>query len=123
MIQEGSRLVVADNSGALIVECIRVLGGTGRRFASIGDVIICAVKKAMPNGAVKKSEVVKAIIVRTRKEIKRMDGTYIRFDNNAVIIISAQGEARFTRIFGAIAKELRLKSAWSKFLSLAPEVL
>jgi large subunit ribosomal protein L14 len=122
MIQEKTRLVVADNSGAKEVECIRLKGGTGRRFASIGDHIKCAVKFAVPGGTVKKSEVVDAIIVRTRKEIRRADGSYIRFGDNAVVIIK-DNEPVGTRIFGPIARELRSKGASPKILSLAPEVL
>jgi large subunit ribosomal protein L14 len=123
MIQEESRLKVADNSGARVVLCIRVNGGTGRRFASIGDVITCTVKEATPGGTVKKGEVVKALIVRVRKEVGRSDGTYIRFDDNAVVIIDANGEPRGTRIFGSIAREVRFKGASSKILSYAVEVI
>src|ERR1700682_6541965 len=123
MIQEKTRLVVADNSGAKEVECIRVKGGTGRRFASIGDHVKCAVKFAVPGGAVKKGDVVNAIVVRTCKEIRRTDGTYIRFGDNAVVLIDENNEPRGTRIFGPIARELRSKGASAKILSLAPEVL
>lgn len=122
MIQEKTRLVVADNSGAKEVECIRIKGGTGRRFASIGDQIKCAVKFAVPGGSVKKSDVVDAIIVRTRKEVRRADGSYIRFGDNAVVLIK-DNEPIGTRIFGPIARELRIKGASPKILSLAPEVL
>lgn len=122
MIQEKTRLVVADNSGAKEVECIRIKGGTGRRFASIGDHIKCAVKFAVPGGSVKKSDVVDAVIVRTRKEIRRADGSYIRFGDNAVVLIK-DNEPIGTRIFGPIARELRSKGASPKILSLAPEVL
>ena len=123
MIQEESRLVVADNSGARIIQCIRVNGSTGVRYASIGDVITCSVKEATPGGTIKKGQVVKAIIVRTRKEVGRSDGSYIRFDDNAAVIINDAGEPIGTRIFGSIARELRSKGASPKILSLAPEVL
>lgn len=123
MIQEKTRLIVADNSGAKIIECIRVKGGTHRRFASIGDHIKCAVKFAVPGGAVKKGDVVDAIIVRTRKEVRRADGSYIRFGDNAAVLIDANNEPRGTRIFGPVARELRIKGASAKILSLAPEVL
>ena len=122
MIQQESRLSVADNSGAKEVLCIRVLGGTKRRYASVGDTIVVAVKSAMPAGAIKKGQVSKAVVVRTRKEVRRRDGSYIRFDDNAVVILTAQGEMRGTRIFGPVARELR-ESNFMKIVSLAPEVL
>ena len=122
MIQQESRLAVADNSGAKEVLCIRVLGGTRRRYASVGDKIVVAVKSAMPNGAVKKGSVAKAVVVRTKKEIRRPDGSYIRFDDNACVILNQGGEMRGTRIFGPVARELR-ESNYMKIVSLAPEVL
>ncbi len=122
MIQQESRLKVADNSGAREVLCIRVLGGSGRRYASIGDIIVCSVKEASPGGGVKKKQVVKAVVVRTRKEIRRTDGSYIRFDDNAVVILNANDEPRGTRIFGPVARELRDRN-YMKIVSLAPEVL
>jgi large subunit ribosomal protein L14 len=122
MIQQESRLNVADNSGAKEVLCIRVLGGTKKRYASIGDTIVVSVKNAMPAGNVKKGIVSKAVVVRTKKEIKRNDGSYIRFDDNAVVLLNAQGEMRGTRIFGPVARELREKQ-FMKIVSLAPEVL
>jgi large subunit ribosomal protein L14 len=122
MIQQESRLSVADNSGAKEVLCIRVLGGTKRRYASIGDKIIVSVKDAMPSGNVKKGQVSPAVVVRTRKEIRRPDGSYIRFDDNAVVLLNATGELRGTRIFGPVARELREKQ-YMKIVSLAPEVL
>lgn len=121
MIQQESRLSVADNSGAKEVLCIRVLGGTGRRYASIGDQIVVAVKSALPSGEVKKGTVSRAVVVRTRKEVRRSDGSYIRFDNNAVVLLNTAGEIRGTRIFGPIPRELRDK--FMKIISLAPEVL
>lgn len=121
MIQQESRLAVADNSGAKEVLCIRVLGGTGRRYASIGDKIVVTVKSATASGDVKKGTVSKAIVVRTRKEIRRDNGSYIRFDDNAVVLLNNQGEMRGTRIFGPVARELRDKNM--KIISLAPEVL
>ena len=121
MIQQESRLTVADNSGAKEVLCIRVLGGTGRRYASVGDTIVVAVKSALPSGEVKKGSVSKAVIVRTNKEIRRADGSYIRFDDNAVVLLNNQGEIRGTRIFGPVARELR--ENFMKIVSLAPEVL
>ena len=121
MIQQESRLTVADNSGAKEVLCIRVLGGTGRRYASVGDKIVVAVKSVIPSGEVKKGSVSKAVIVRTSKEIRRADGSYIRFDDNAVVLLNNQGEIRGTRIFGPVARELRDK--YMKIVSLAPEVL
>ncbi|MEY4288494.1 MAG: hypothetical protein RLZZ30_582 [Bacteroidota bacterium] len=122
MIQTESRLSVADNSGAKEVLCIRVLGGTRRRYASVGDKIVVAVKSAMPNGAVKKGSVAKAVVVRTKKEIRRQDGSYIRFDDNACVILNQGGEMRGTRIFGPVARELR-ENNYMKIVSLAPEVL
>jgi large subunit ribosomal protein L14 len=122
MIQQESRLAVADNSGAKEVLCIRVLGGTKRRYASVGDKIVVAVKSAMPSGAVKKGSVAKAVIVRTRKEVRRADGSYIRFDDNACVILNQAGEMRGTRIFGPVARELR-ENNFMKIVSLAPEVL
>lgn len=122
MIQQESRLTVADNSGAKEVLCIRVLGGTNRRYASIGDQIVVSVKSAIPSGNIKKGAVSKAVIVRTRKEVRRQDGSYIRFDNNAVVLLGTAGEMRGTRIFGPIARELRDKQ-FMKIVSLAPEVL
>ncbi len=122
MIQPQTRLKTADNSGAKELMCIKVLGGSFRKFAGIGDVIVCSVKTATPGGAVKKGEVVKAVIVRTRTGVRRDDGTYIRFDDNAAVIINANKEPRGTRIFGPIARELREKN-YMKIISLAPEVL
>ena len=122
MIQQESRLSVADNSGAKEVLCIRVLGGTKRRYASIGDTIVCSVKDAMPSGNIKKGAVSRGVIVRTRKEIRRADGSYIRFDDNAVVLLNEGGELRGTRIFGPVARELREKQ-YMKIVSLAPEVL
>jgi large subunit ribosomal protein L14 len=122
MIQHMSKLDVADNSGAKRVMCIKVLGGYKRRYASVGDVIVASVKEAAPESAVKKGTVVKAVVVRTKKEQRRSDGSYIRFDNNSVVIINAQGEPVGTRIFGPVARELRWKE-FMKIVSLAPEVL
>ncbi len=122
MIQNETNLVVADNSGAKKVRVIHVPGGTHRRYASIGDVVIVSVKSAIPGGAVKKKDVSRAVVVRTKKEFRRKDGSYIRFDENAVVLINAQGEPRGTRIFGPVARELRDKQ-YMKIISLAPEVL
>ena len=122
MIQQESRVRVADNTGAKELLCIRVLGGSGRRYADVGDVIVATVKDAIPGGGVKKGEVVKAVIVRTRKERRRPDGSYIRFDENAAVILKADGEPRGTRIFGPVGRELRDKR-FMKIISLAPEVL
>ena len=122
MIQQESRLKVADNSGAKEVLCIRVLGGTKRRYASIGDKIIVSVKDAMPNGNVKKGAVSPAVVVRTKKEVRRQDGSYIRFDDNAVVLLNPTGEMKGTRIFGPVARELRERQ-FMKIVSLAPEVL
>ncbi len=122
MIQEETNLVVADNSGAKKVRCIRVLGGSNRRYATVGDVIVVSVKSAIPNGSVKKGEVTRAVVVRTKKEVRRNDGSYIRFDENAAVLLNNQGEPRGTRIFGPVARELREKK-FMKIISLAPEVL
>lgn len=122
MIQQQSLMKVADNSGAKELMCIRVLGGTGRRYANIGDVVVASVKKAAPGGAVKKGEVVKAVIVRSVKGIRRNDGSYLKFDENAAVIIREDKNPRGTRIFGPVARELREKD-YLKILSLAPEVL
>jgi large subunit ribosomal protein L14 len=122
MIQQESRLIVADNSGAKSVLCIRVLGGTKRRYASIGDKIVVAVKDAIPSGNVKRGIVSKAVVVRTKKEVRRQDGSYIRFDDNACVLLTANDELRGTRIFGPVARELREKQ-FMKIVSLAPEVL
>jgi large subunit ribosomal protein L14 len=122
MIQQESNLDVADNSGARAIQCIRVLGGTRRRYASIGDIIVATVKEADTASKVKKGDVVKAVIVRTKKEINRPDGSYIRFDDNAAVLINAQKEPVGTRIFGPIARELR-GAGYAKIISLAPEVL
>lgn len=122
MVQQESTLEVADNSGARKVACIRVLGGSGRRYASIGDIIVVAVKDAVPNGRVKKGEVRRAVVVRTAKGIARPDGSYIKFDDNAAVLIDAQREPVGTRIFGPVARELRARR-FMKIISLAPEVL
>jgi large subunit ribosomal protein L14 len=123
MIQESTRLTIADNSGAKIVECFRVLGGTRRRYARVGDVIVAAVKSAIPNGNIKKGQVVKCVVVRTKKEIGRKDGTYIRFGDNAAVILAEESQEPVgTRIFGPVARELREKK-FMKIVSLAPEVL
>jgi len=122
MIQQESRLTVADNSGAKEVLCIRVLGGTGKRYASVGDKIVVAIKSALPSGNVKNGSVSKAVVVRTRKEVRRKDGSYIRFDDNAAVLLNNQDEPRGTRIFGPVARELREKQ-FMKIVSLAPEVL
>lgn len=122
MVQQESRLAVADNSGAKEVLCIRVLGGTKRRYASIGDQIVVSVKSALPSGNIKKGAVAKAVVVRTKKEIRRNDGSYIRFDDNAVVLLNTAGEMLGTRIFGPVARELREKQ-YMKIVSLAPEVL
>jgi large subunit ribosomal protein L14 len=122
MIQQETRCRVADNTGAKEVLCIRVLGGSGRRYASLGDVIVGSVKDALPGGAVKKGEVVQAVVVRTAKERRRPDGSYIKFDDNAVVLINEQKNPRGTRIFGPVARELREKR-FMKIISLAPEVL
>jgi large subunit ribosomal protein L14 len=123
MIQEYTRLTVADNSGAKVVQCFRILGGSNRRYARVGDIIVASVKSAIPNGNVKKGQVVKCVVVRTRKEIGRKDGSYIRFSDNAAVIIQDDGENPVgTRIFGPVARELRDKK-FMKIVSLAPEVL
>jgi large subunit ribosomal protein L14 len=122
VIQQESRLKVADNTGAREVLCIRVSGGSRRRYASVGDVIVCTVKQAIPHGSVKKGEVVKAVVVRTKKEFGRDDGTYIAFDENAAVLLDAQNNPRGTRIFGPVARELRERN-FMKIVSLAPEVL
>ena len=122
MIQQQSYMKVADNTGAKELMCIRVLGGTGRRYAEIGDVVVCSVKRASPGGVVKKGEVVKAVIVRTVKGHRRADGSYIRFDDNAAVLIKEDKNPRGTRIFGPVARELREKD-YMKILSLAPEVV
>ncbi len=122
MIQQETRLKVADNSGAKIISCIRVLGGTGRRYATLGDVIVASVKDALPDSKVKKGDVVRAVVVRTKKEVRRPDGTYIKFDENSAVLITPQGDPVGTRIFGPVARELRAKN-FMKIVSLAPEVL
>ena len=122
MIQQQTYLQVADNTGAKELMCIRVLGGSGRKFANIGDVVVCSVKKAAPNGTVKKGEVVKAVVVRSVRGLRRADGSYIKFDKNAAVIIKDDKNPRGTRIFGPVARELREKQ-FMKILSLAPEVL
>lgn len=122
MVQQESRLTVADNSGAKQVLCIRVLGGTRRRYARVGDIIVCTVKHAAPNGTVKKKSVVKAVVVRTTAAVRRPDGSTIRFDDNAVVIINDDKQPRGTRIFGPVCRELR-DLGYSKIISLAPEVL
>lgn len=122
MIQQETRLNVADNSGAKELLCIRVLGGSAKRYGTVGDVIVCSVKTAVPNGTVKKGDVVKAVIVRTKKEVRRKDGSYIRFDDNAAVVINNAGEPRGTRIFGPVARELREKQ-FTRIITLAPEVL
>ena len=122
MIQQETKLKVADNTGAKEVQCIRVLGGTRRRYAHVGDIIIVSVKKAIPGGVIKKGELSQAVVVRTKKEIRRGDGSYIRFDENAAVLINNQKEPTGTRVFGPVARELREKQ-FMKILSLAPEVL
>ena len=122
MIQEETNLVAADNSGAKKIRCIRVLGGSGRRYASVGDIVVVTAKSAIPGGGVKKGEISRAVIVRTKKEYRRPDGSYIRFDENAAVLINQNLEPRGTRIFGPVARELREK-AFMKIVSLAPEVL
>ena len=121
MIQQESRLVVADNSGAREAMCIRVLGGTRKRYASVGDVIVVAIKSVIPSSDIKKGAISKAVIVRTKKEIRRTDGSYIRFDDNACVLLNAAGDIRGSRIFGPVARELRATNM--KIVSLAPEVL
>jgi large subunit ribosomal protein L14 len=122
VIQQETRLKVADNSGAKEVLCFKVLGGSRRRYASIGDKVVVTVKKAMPGSIVKKGEVTQAVVVRTKKEIRRKDGTYIRFDDNAAVLLTEAGELRGTRIFGPVARELR-EAGYMKIISMAPEVL
>ena len=122
MIQLHTMLDVADNTGAKRVRCIRVLGSSNRHTCSVGDTVVCSVKKALPTGAVKKGEVVKGVVVRTRKAVKRQDGSSVRFDNNAIVLITPEKEPRGTRIFGPVARELRAKR-FMKIISLAPEVL
>jgi large subunit ribosomal protein L14 len=122
MIHAETRLTVADNSGAKVLYCIKVLGGSRRRYASIGDIVVVAVKEAIPNAKVKKGDVLKAVVVRTKKEVRRPDGSYIRFDDNSAVLINAQKEPIGTRIFGPVARELRSKG-FMKIISLAPEVL
>jgi len=122
MIQAETFMTIADNSGARKVQCIKVIGGSKRRYASVGDVVICAVKEATPNGNVKKGEIVKCVIVRVKKEVHRKDGSYIRFDQNAAVVIDDNGSPRGTRIFGPVARELRDKR-YMKIVSLAPETL
>ncbi|MCK4788153.1 MAG: 50S ribosomal protein L14 [Desulfobacteraceae bacterium] len=122
MIQAQTRLKVADNSGAKVLSCIKVLGGSKRRYASVGDIIVVSVKEAMPNSKVKKGDVVRAVIVRTAKGIRRSDGSYIKFDDNSAVLINQQREPVGTRIFGPVARELRTKN-FMKIISLAPEVL
>jgi len=122
MVQEETNLVVADNSGAKRVRCIRVLGGSDRRYAGLGDVVVVSVKSAIPGAGVKKGEVARAVIVRTKKETRRKDGSFIRFDENAAVLINEQGEPRGSRIFGPVARELRERQ-YMKIVSLAPEVL
>ncbi|MBW1786498.1 MAG: 50S ribosomal protein L14 [Deltaproteobacteria bacterium] len=122
MIQTETRLKVADNSGAKVLSCIKVLGGSKRRYASVGDVIVVTIKEAMPNSKVKKGDVARAVVVRTAKEIRRPDGSYIKFDDNSAVLINQQREPIGTRIFGPVARELRAKN-FMKIISLAPEVL
>jgi len=122
MIQLRTMLTISDNSGARVAQCIKVLGGTGRRYAHLGDIVVVAVKDALPGAAVKKGDVAKAVIIRTRKEHRRKDGSYIRFDHNAAVLINEQKEPRGTRIFGPVARELREKE-YMKIISLAPEVI
>ena len=122
MLQQQSMMKVADNTGAKELMCIRVLGGTGRRYAGVGDVVVCAVKKAAPGGVVKKGDVVRAVVVRTVQPVRRADGSYVRFDENAAVIIKEDKNPRGTRIFGPVARELRDKE-YMKILSLAPEVI
>jgi large subunit ribosomal protein L14 len=122
MIQQYTRLNVADNTGAKKVMCIKVLGGTRRRYGSVGDIIVVSIKSAVPGGSVKKGEVSRAVVVRTKKEVGRIDGSYVRFDDNAAVLINEQNEPKGTRIFGPVARELREKQ-FMKIVSLAPEVL
>ena len=122
MIQMQTRLDVADNSGAKKVQCIKVLGGSKRMYAGIGDLIVCSVKKALPSSDIKPGEIVRGVIVRTKDSIRRQDGSYVRFDRNAVVLVDKDGNPRGTRIFGAVARELRMKN-YMKIISLAPEVV
>ena len=122
MIQQETRLKVADNSGAKIVQCFKVLGGSKRRYATVGDVVVVSVKTSIPGGMVKKGDVSRAVIVRVSKELRRKDGSYIRFDENAAVLLNSQNEPRGTRIFGPVARELR-DSGYMKIISMAPEVL
>jgi len=122
MIQQETRLKVADNSGAKEILCFKILGGSKRRYASLGDLIVVSVKSAIPGGAVKKGDVTRAVVVRTRKEVRRNDGSYIRFDDNAAVLLTEAGEPRGTRIFGPVARELR-DSGYMKIISMAPEVM
>ncbi|MAM64449.1 MAG: 50S ribosomal protein L14 [Candidatus Marinimicrobia bacterium] len=122
MIQQETRLKVADNSGAKEILCFKILGGSKRRYASLGDLIVVSVKNAIPGGAVKKGDVTRAVVVRTRKEVRRDDGSYIRFDDNAAVLLTEAGEPRGTRIFGPVARELR-DSGYMKIVSMAPEVM
>ena len=122
MIQQETRLKVADNSGAREVLCFKVLGGSRRRYASIGDLIVVTVKQAMPDGMVKKGQVTRAVVVRTKKEIRRSDGSYIRFDDNAAVLLNSAGEPRGTRVIGPVARELR-ENGYMKIISMAPEVI
>ncbi len=122
MIMEQTKLDIADNSGAKSAKCIKVLGGSGRKYATVGDVIVAAVKKSIPEGVVKKGDVVKGVVVRTKKNVRREDGSYLRFDRNAIVIIDNDGNPRGTRIFGAVARELRQKN-FMKIISLAAEVV
>ena len=122
MIQMQTMLAVADNSGAKKVRCIKVLGGSKRRYAGLGDIIVCAVQEAQPNGNIKKGDVVRCVVVRTKKEVRRADGSYIKFDQNACVVINADGAPKGTRIFGPVARELRDKK-YMKIVSLAPETL
>lgn len=122
MIMEQTRLDVADNSGAKSAKCIKVLGGTSRKYATVGDIIVVTIKKSIPGGVVKKGDVVKGVVVRTRKNIRREDGSYLRFDKNAIVIVDNDGNPRGTRIFGAVARELRQKN-FMKIISLAAEVV
>ena len=122
MIQQETRLKVADNSGAQIVQCFKVLGGSKKKYASIGDIIVVSVKSSTPGGMVKKGEVARAVVVRVKREVRRRDGSYIRFDDNAAVILNAQNEPKGTRIFGPVARELR-EGGYMKIISMAPEVL
>jgi len=122
MIMEQTSLEIADNSGAKRAKCIKVLGGSGRRYATVGDIVVAAVKKALPDGVVKKGDVVRGVVVRTKKNVRREDGSYLKFDKNAIVIIDDDGNPRGTRIFGAVARELRQKN-FTKIISLAAEVV